>query len=202
MTTASIVVAGDVRTDYADPAYDLATLINIARDPSLPSPRNPSKSHGASVIIRELLLQTGLPHTIQGELYNDAQQFGHLGGNAVDIGPSSQIETFLSSIAPLFSCVSSPTLFIWDGLVGPSGIVGAAGVQFAAQCSGHLHIASSPQRMLRVLLTNTSVRNVLQSPFGVVGLTNIITNLGTVLDPPFSTQRGSAEVDSTRLGDW
>lgn len=170
---------GVVRPVHVESAYNIVPLLQAASNKPV-SIFNPNGSTGCSPILRLLLTQTGIAHSVVNEISLDGQPFGHNGGNAIDVGPGS-VQNMLSDLrlaanviktfAPLFSCVcyqdaadAGRSLFIWDGAVvaNAAALTGLAGssAQFAQACQTDIHIASSKTRILHILKTDTNIQSI------------------------------------------
>lgn len=170
---------GVVRASHVESVYNMVPLLQAARRKPVDI-FNPNGSTGCSPILRLLLVQTGLAHSVVNEVALDGQVYGHHGGNAIDIGPGSpehlltdlrSTASVLRSFAPLFSCVcyqdsrdETRSLYIWDGAVvnTPLDMTGmsTSATEFAAACRSDIHVASSFGRIANVLSTNSSIRHI------------------------------------------
>lgn len=165
---------GPIRTKDALPAYDLDRLVRGCTDPnSLP---NPNRSKGCSPVLRELFYESGIPFSIIRETANDGENYGHQGGNALDIcGPDmpdvlSQILTdvqnqemvyildLLRAVPELFATAvhvdldnASNSVFIYNGSLTTIAKFGGATGSAVRDYVQKIHISSSPQRLLSAL---------------------------------------------------
>lgn len=134
-------------------AFDFDVLRIACTNPNvLP---NPGHSAGCSPLLRELLQQTGLEHKLLREVFDDGNEAGHLGGNAIDItavDPAAVARLF-RQVPQLFETFAyqseypSESLYILAGsltsMAALPGLVDTSGVT--------LHLSSSLPRLLAAL---------------------------------------------------
>lgn len=162
-TTAALPAApaiGDVRTDVAPSQYNLAEISQALRGEITLA--NPSTSPGCSPVLRLLLMQSGAPHSVTAELYQDGQVYGHGGGNALDVAPpagSANVEPIIHAVRSLptayatasfyDTATSTVRIFIWDGVVVAAEDMTDDQVEFAKLTVGSVHLSSSYARLRR-----------------------------------------------------
>lgn len=150
---------GIVRAETVRPVTDLTALATLARA---------TRDAGCAATLIALLEQSGLAFSVSATTYSDGQPNGHQGGNAIDVtgvtgtpGEIRAIRNYLAATPEPFSFAAytdpdaMSSLLIWDGVVKNAGDLPEADA-FAAQCTNHIHIASSTDRLLRAFAIDTN----------------------------------------------
>lgn len=151
---ASQLALGLIRSDSTFSSYNISELRSAIAQPG--SIDNPNGSSGCSPILRMLLKMSGLQFSIDRELANDGQTYGHQGGNALDISASDQqgfedLAAWADAFASLFSSAvwvnpdsTQASLYIWDGAVADPSVFPTG---FETGLTTRMHLSSSFGRL-------------------------------------------------------